>query len=168
MWRILLVNLFRKWMTLKLFPQSIHLRYISSNKRKLFERPIKKKSVESVRRKPKIWKINPIIWTKEKKSILTQRKIDTKGIGLIMLPPACLQYSQRGPMLQRSSISPKKPRILGNFNTNRLSAPQLISTQVNLYANKEKGLNFEKYGPWIENYYNKTVLKRIEKRKDNL
>ena len=58
-------------------------------KRKLYDQCGKShQSSNSARKTNYKFNLHPIVWSKEKKKLLSQRKIDTKGIGLLIKPPA--------------------------------------------------------------------------------
>jgi hypothetical protein len=65
---------------------SLNSQRYSYQKQKLYV-PKKRGSIESVRHHTKGLRVKPIFWCKTKKPLLTQRQIDTKGIGLMIKPP---------------------------------------------------------------------------------
>jgi hypothetical protein len=64
---------------------SVNSQRYSYQKQKLYV-PKKRGSIETVRHHTKGLRVEPIFWRKTKKPMLTQRQIDTKGIGLMIKP----------------------------------------------------------------------------------
>jgi hypothetical protein len=134
-------------------------------KQTLYE-PKKRRSVESVKRRPKHLRVKPIFWSKSKLPLISQHKFDTKGIGLVIKPPPSFVNTKVMSMSQRGYIVPQKPKLLEKIRRSRQSAPKIISTHRDPFISENRKLDFNSYDPCVEEYYRKTVLKRLEVSKD--